>query len=151
MLMFIINIANLVGMNLEIGTQRLVLEGKPLHQFKTQFEGFPMTSFCPKTSTFRRQHEVSPFPVMPLWNEKRYIIVKIFLRVLLSLTIPSLKQKGWTMMTQGMSNQPSCNIELHPSKLDFALQNSSVGDELLWRILCHVAKLFWLSLPLSRT
>jgi hypothetical protein len=29
-----------------------------------------------------------------------------------------------------MSNQLSCNIESHPSKLDFALQNSSVGDEL---------------------
>ena len=29
--LFITNIANLVGMNLEIGTQRLVLEGKPLH------------------------------------------------------------------------------------------------------------------------
>jgi hypothetical protein len=28
--------------NLEIGTHRLVLEGKPLHQFETQFEGFPM-------------------------------------------------------------------------------------------------------------
>ena len=38
----------------EIGTQRLVLEGKPLHQFETRFEGFPRTSFCPKTSTFRR-------------------------------------------------------------------------------------------------
>ena len=32
--MFIINIANLIGMNLEIGTQRLVLEGKPLHQLE---------------------------------------------------------------------------------------------------------------------
>jgi len=30
--MFIINITNLVGINLEIGTLRLVLEGKPLHQ-----------------------------------------------------------------------------------------------------------------------
>ena len=38
--------------NLEIGTQRLVLEGKPLHQLETQFEGFPWTSFCPKTNTF---------------------------------------------------------------------------------------------------
>ena len=37
--MFIINTTNLVDMNLEIGTQRLVLEGKPLHKFKTQFEG----------------------------------------------------------------------------------------------------------------
>ena len=52
--MFIINIANLIGMNLEIGTQRLVLEGKPLHQLEAQFEGFPWTSFYPKTSTFRR-------------------------------------------------------------------------------------------------
>ena len=32
--MFIINIANLVGMNLEIGTQMLMLEGKPLHQLE---------------------------------------------------------------------------------------------------------------------
>jgi hypothetical protein len=52
--MFITNIANLVGMNLEIGTQRLMLEGKPLHQFGTQFEGFPRMSFCPKISTFGR-------------------------------------------------------------------------------------------------
>ena len=43
-----------VGMNLEIGTQRLVLKGKPLHQLEIQFEGFPRTSFCPKTSIFRR-------------------------------------------------------------------------------------------------
>ena len=40
--------------NLEIGTQRLVLEGKPLHQLETQFKGFPRTSFYPKTSTFGR-------------------------------------------------------------------------------------------------
>ena len=64
--MFIINIANLVGMNLEIGTQRLVLEGKPLHQLETQFEGFPRMSFYPKTSTFGTQHELSPFAMMPL-------------------------------------------------------------------------------------
>jgi hypothetical protein len=30
--MFIINIANLVMLNLEIGTLKLVLEGKPLNQ-----------------------------------------------------------------------------------------------------------------------
>ena len=48
--MFIINIENLLGMNLEIGNLRLVLEGKPLHQLETQFEGFPRTSFYPKTS-----------------------------------------------------------------------------------------------------
>ena len=41
-------------MNLEIGTQRLVLEGKPLHQLETQFKGFPRTSFCHKASTFGR-------------------------------------------------------------------------------------------------
>ena len=52
--MFIINFANLVGMNLERGTRRLVLERKPLHQLEIQFEGFSRTSFCPKTSTFRR-------------------------------------------------------------------------------------------------
>ena len=40
--------------NLEIGTRRLVLERKPLHQLEIQFEGFSRTSFCPKTSTFRR-------------------------------------------------------------------------------------------------
>ena len=52
--------------NLEIGTQRIVLEGKPLHQLETQFEGFPRTSFYPKTSTFGRYHKLSPFVVMPL-------------------------------------------------------------------------------------
>jgi hypothetical protein len=40
--------------NLKIDTRRLVLEGKPLHQLETPFEGFPRTSFCPKTSTFGR-------------------------------------------------------------------------------------------------
>jgi hypothetical protein len=40
--------------NLEIGTQRLVLEGKLLHQLGMQFEGFPRMSFCHKASTFRR-------------------------------------------------------------------------------------------------
>ena len=64
--MFIINIANLVGMNLKIGTQRLVLEGKPLNQFKTQFEGLSRMSFYSKTSTFERRHELSPFAMMPL-------------------------------------------------------------------------------------
>ena len=91
----------------------------------------------------------SLFPIMPFWNEHRNIIVKIFLQVLLSLTILGLKQKEWRMTTQGMSNQSPCNIESHPSKLDFALQNSSVGDELLWKILCHVANSSWLSLPLN--
>jgi hypothetical protein len=36
--------------NLEIGTQRLVLEGKPLHQLEAQFEGFLRMSFYPKAS-----------------------------------------------------------------------------------------------------
>jgi hypothetical protein len=40
--------------NLEIGTQRLMLEGKPLHQLEVQFEGFLRTSFCLKASTFGR-------------------------------------------------------------------------------------------------
>ena len=40
--------------NLEIGTQKLMLEGKPLHRLEAQFEGFLGTSFCPKTSTFGR-------------------------------------------------------------------------------------------------
>jgi chromosome condensin MukBEF complex kleisin-like MukF subunit len=40
--------------NLEIGTRRLVSEGKPLHQLKAQLEDFPRTSFCPKESTFER-------------------------------------------------------------------------------------------------
>ena len=52
--MFIINVANLVGMNLEIGTRRLVLEEKPLQPLEAQLEGFPRTSFCPKASTFGR-------------------------------------------------------------------------------------------------
>ena len=52
--MFIINVANLVGMNLEIGTQMLVLEGKPLHQLEAQLEGFPRTRLCPKASIFGR-------------------------------------------------------------------------------------------------
>ena len=51
---YVYYIANLIGMNLEIGTRRLVLEGKPLQQLEAQFEGFPRTSFCPKTSTFGR-------------------------------------------------------------------------------------------------
>ena len=66
-----------------------------------------------------------------------------------------MKQKKWRMTTQGMSNQLSCNIESHShmrvlsSKQDSALQNSSVGDELLWKILCHVANLSLLFLPLG--
>jgi hypothetical protein len=52
--MFIINIANLIGMNLEVGTRRLVLYGKPLHQLEAQLEGFLRVSFCPKASTFGR-------------------------------------------------------------------------------------------------
>ena len=40
--------------NLEIGTQRLMLEEKPLHQLETQFEGFPRMTFCPKISIFGR-------------------------------------------------------------------------------------------------
>jgi hypothetical protein len=43
----------IVGMNLEIGTQTLLLKGKPLHH-QTQFEGFPRMGFCPKISTFGR-------------------------------------------------------------------------------------------------
>jgi hypothetical protein len=40
--------------NLEIGTLRVVLEGKPLHQLEAQLKGFPRMSFCPKASTFER-------------------------------------------------------------------------------------------------
>jgi hypothetical protein len=40
-----------VGMNLEIGTHRLVLEGKPLHQLKCNSKVFQGQAFCPKTST----------------------------------------------------------------------------------------------------
>jgi hypothetical protein len=40
--------------NLEIGTRRLVSEGKPLHQLEAQLEGFPRMSFCLKASTFER-------------------------------------------------------------------------------------------------
>jgi hypothetical protein len=43
------------------------------------------------------------------------------------------------MTMQGMSNQSSCNIESYPSKFNSALQNSSLGDGLLLKILCHVA------------
>ena len=89
------------------------------------------------------------FSVMPLWSEHRNIILNIFLRVFLSLTISILEQKEWTMMTQGMSNKSSCNIESHPSKLDFALQNSSWGIDFPKNISCNVANLFR-SLPLSR-
>jgi hypothetical protein len=39
-------------MNLEIGARRLVLEGKPLHQLETRFEGFPRMRFCSKAITF---------------------------------------------------------------------------------------------------
>jgi hypothetical protein len=42
MLMFIINIVNLIVVNLEIGTLKLVLEGKPLNQ--KHIEGFPRIS-----------------------------------------------------------------------------------------------------------
>jgi hypothetical protein len=40
--------------NLEIGTRRLVSEGKPLHQLESPLKGFLRTSFCPKASTFER-------------------------------------------------------------------------------------------------
>jgi hypothetical protein len=40
--------------NLEIGTRRLVSEGKPLHKLKAQLEGFARMSFCPKESTFEK-------------------------------------------------------------------------------------------------
>ena len=112
-------------MNLETGSWRLVLEGKPLHQPEMQFEGFPRMSFCPKTSTSRRWLELSPFAIiyicfckkkkemMPLWNELRDIIVKLFLQVFLSLTISGLKQKKWMIQTQGTTNQSSGNIESH--------------------------------------
>jgi hypothetical protein len=40
--------------NLEIGTQRLVSEGKPLHQLEVQSKGFPRINFYPKASTFER-------------------------------------------------------------------------------------------------
>jgi hypothetical protein len=38
--MFIINIANLVGMTLEIGTQRLVLEGKTTSPIRSAIRRF---------------------------------------------------------------------------------------------------------------
>jgi hypothetical protein len=49
---------------------------------------------------------------------------------------------------QGISNQSSCNIESYPSKFNSTLQNSSLGDGLLLKILCHLAN-FWLSLSSS--
>ena len=42
------NIANLVGINLEIGTQRLILEGKPLQELET------ILRFCRRTDQFIR-------------------------------------------------------------------------------------------------
>ena len=84
---------------------------------------------------------------MPLWNEHRNIIVRIFLRVFLSLTIAGLKQKERRMTMQGRSNQSSCNIESHPSKPDF-IAKFKLGIDFSKNISCHVAKLFWLSLPL---
>jgi hypothetical protein len=52
------------------------------------------------------------------------------------------------MTMQDMSNQSFCNIESHPSRFNFAMQNSSLGDVLLLKVLCHVAN-FWLSLSPS--
>jgi hypothetical protein len=73
--------------------------------------------------------------------------VKIFLWVFLSLTIAGLKQKERRMTMQAMSNQSSCNIESHPSKLYFATK-FKLGIDFPKNTSCHVVKLSWLSLPL---
>ena len=49
---FITNIANLVGMNLEIGTQRLVLEGKPPHQLSA-IQRFPKDELLSQNKHFQ--------------------------------------------------------------------------------------------------
>ena len=49
--MFIINIANLIGMNLDIGTQRLVLEGKPPHQLSV-IQRFPKDELLSQNKHF---------------------------------------------------------------------------------------------------
>jgi hypothetical protein len=48
---------------------------------------------------------------VPLRSEHRGIIIKIFLWVYLSLTIPGLEPRERRMTIQGMSNQSLCNIE----------------------------------------
>ena len=63
--MFLINIANLAGMNLEIGTQRLVLEGKPLHQLETQLKGSQGQASILKQA-LSEDNEFSPSTVTPL-------------------------------------------------------------------------------------
>ena len=50
--MFITNIANLVGMNLEIGTWSLVLEGKPPHQLSMIWR-FPKDELISQNKHFR--------------------------------------------------------------------------------------------------
>jgi hypothetical protein len=86
--MFIINITNLVMLNLEIGILKLVLEEKPLHQIA--FWRFPKD----KLSVLKQEHpnmSVHLSATLPLWNEHRDIIVKIFLRVFFPLTFLGLE------------------------------------------------------------
>jgi hypothetical protein len=82
--MFIINIADLVV----IESWDRVLEGKPLHQITSW--RFPKD----KLSVLKQAHpnmSVYLFATLPLWNEHRDIIMKIFLWVFLPLTFLGLE------------------------------------------------------------
>ena len=84
---------------LKIGTQRLMLEGKPLHQLECNWKVYQGWAPVLKQA-LSGDNEFSPSVVIPLWNKPRNITVKIFLWVFLSLTILGLKQKEWRMTTQ---------------------------------------------------
>ena len=53
MRLFIINIIDLIVLDLEIGTQRLVLEGKPLHQLINAVRRFPKDELFPQNKHLR--------------------------------------------------------------------------------------------------
>jgi hypothetical protein len=67
---------------------------------------------------------------LPLLSDHRNIVAKIFPSGIFVANHFKLKTTRQRMATQGMSNQSSCNIELYPSKLNFALQNPSLGEGL---------------------
>ena len=69
-------------------------------------------AFFPKTSTFRRWHGWSTFCLIARVNKHRDIIVRIFFRVFLSLTISDLEQKeDEGMKAPGMfNNMLSCYL-----------------------------------------
>jgi hypothetical protein len=142
--MFIINIIDLVVLNLEISAHRLVLEEKPLH--KGTSWRFPKDKLSVLNQALSRSyHECSLSVTLPLWNEHRVIIVKIFLQVFLSLTFPGFEQKD-----QRNDKCKVCPTNHYATLIyiqSWFLQNSSLGDILPKNISCHVATL-WLSLPL---